>query len=130
MSVYVLLYIELHTHTEQEINSLSLALFKTFYSSPLRYLALHKVLNRINEVNTEESKQNVFLIAHSVEREIGDFLHKTTSDAISELTAPTNLLKLEYFMVKHFHGRHPKLHSPIGPHYWEPSDFFIFFKNQ
>ena len=80
MSVYVLLYIELHTHTEQEINSLSLALFKTFYSSPLRYLALHKVLNRINEVNTEESKQNVFLIAvPSVEREIGDFLHKANT---------------------------------------------------
>ena len=35
---------------------------------------------------------------------------------------------LEYFRVKHFHGRHPKLDSPIGPHYWEPSDFFIFFK--
>ena len=69
-----------YKHTEQEINSLSLALFKTFYSSPLRYLALHKVLNRINEVNTEESKQNVFLIAvPSVEREIGDFLHKANT---------------------------------------------------
>ena len=99
MSVYVLLYIELHTHTEQEINSLSLALFKTFYSSPLRYLALHKVLNRINEVNTEESKQNVFLIAHSVEREIGDFLHKTTFGAISELPTYTRVQ-----MVVKVHG--------------------------
>ena len=35
---------------------------------------------------------------------------------------------IEYFRVKHFHNRHPKLDSPIGPHYWEPSDFFIFFK--
>ena len=36
--------------------------------------------------------------------------------------------RAEYFRVKKFHGRHPKLDSPIGPHYWEPSDFFIFFK--
>ena len=98
MSVYVLLYIELHTHTEQEINSLSLALFKTFYSSPLRYLALHKVLNRINEVNTEESKQNVFLIAvPSVEREIGDFLHKANTPpprhAVTTESAVSNVRK-------------------------------------
>ena len=33
-----------------------------------------------------------------------------------------------YFRLKKFHGRHTKLDSPIGPHYWEPSDLFIFFK--
>ena len=36
--------------------------------------------------------------------------------------------RLEYFSVKHFHIRHPKLDSPIGPHYGEPSDFSIFDK--
>ena len=64
---------------------------KILYSLSLWCLVQHYLLNRINEVNTEESKQNVFLIAHSVEREIGDFLHKTTFGAISELPTYTRV---------------------------------------
>ena len=54
----------------------------------------------------------------------------TGTPEVSELISGLmqTLWDVEYLRENLFFGRHTKLDNPIGPHYWEPNDFSIFFK--